>query len=419
MVSDFQVNLFSEIGELRDVIIHRPGPEVQNMTPENAERALYNDILNLSIIKEEYWQFENVLSKVANTYTVMALLEEVLSDACVKSSLIKNVCQNEKVYEIEDFLSRLSNGELARQLIEGVVLEKNNLTNFLSNERFILRPLHNFFFTRDASMAVRNNVLIGKMANHVREREALIMKEIFNAKTSSANQVIAPCETGPHSEYIMIEGGDFLVASETILLMGTGTRTTSQGIDFIIEVLKKNKIDKHIIVQELPHSPESFIHLDMVFTILDQDKCMIFEPLILKTNKYQTIHILIENGNVKFIREENNIPDSLKKLGMDLEPICCGGHKDLWVQEREQWHSGANFFALGPGKVIGYGRNVHTIEEMEHHGYEVIPAMDVIKDKVNLKDYSKYVITIEGSEMPRGGGGARCMTLPVNRKDVD
>ena len=110
---------------------------------------------------------------------------------------------------------------------------------------------------------------------------------------------------------------------------------------------------------------------------------------------------------------------SLKDLGMDLKPVFCGGIKDPWVQEREQWHSGANFFAIGPGKVIGYGRNEYTINELNIHGFDILKAQDVIQNKVNLKDYEKYVITIEGSELARGGGGARCMTMPVSRKAVD
>jgi arginine deiminase len=186
-----------------------------------------------------------------------------------------------------------------------------------------------------------------------------------------------------------------------------------------MEYYKQKKVQRHIIVQELPYTPESFIHLDMVFTFLDRNQCMVYEPLILHPTRYLTIHINIYNGRVKSIREVENITTILKELGMDMETLYCGGRRDSMIQEREQWHSGANFFAIAPGKVIGYGRNVNTIEEMNRNGFEVIKANDVIQNKVDIKNYSKYVITIDGSELSRGGGGCRCMTMPVRRKAVD
>jgi len=196
-----------------------------------------------------------------------------------------------------------------------------------------------------------------------------------------------------------------------------GGRTTSKGIDFIIDHIKHRGESKHIIVQELPKTPESFIHLDMVFTLLDVNKCMVYEPVILKSSNLKTVHIDIENGEVK-IWEEDNLIDSLRRLGMPLEPVFCGDNKDDWVQEREQWHSGANFFAMAPGKIIGYKRNASTINAMNKAGFEVIDAKDVLNEKKNLGDYSKFVVTMEGSELARGGGGCRCMTMPVRRTPV-
>jgi arginine deiminase len=119
------------------------------------------------------------------------------------------------------------------------------------------------------------------------------------------------------------------------------------------------------------------------------------------------------------IEEVANIPTALKNLGMDLKPIFCGGNNDSWVQEREQWHSGANFFAFEPGKIIGYERNTHTIEALNNNGYDILKATDIIAGKTSIKDYKNCVVQIAGSELARGGGGARCMTMPIRRSEVN
>ena len=419
MSGKININIRSEIGELEAVILHTPGKEVENMTPKNAERALYSDILNLAVAQKEYAQLSSVLGKLTNTFQIKDLLTDVLKNEKVKGNLLQKICEREQKCNIVKHLQSLETAELSRQLIEGVVEEKNTLTKYLNKERYSLRPLHNFFFTRDASMSVLDDVLIGRMANAVRDREAMIMETIFDFHEQFNTKTVNPINSPKFSSEVSIEGGDVLIARDDILCIGTGTRTTAQGIDFILERLLAQKEKKrHILIQELPYKPESFIHLDMVFTLLDVDTCMVYEPLIMQTNRYQTIHITIENGKVISIKEEENLLKSLRDLGMDLKPVFCGGTKDTWVQEREQWHSGANFFAVGPGKVIGYGRNIYTIEEMNKNGFEVLKAKDIIKEKIDPKTYKKYVITLDGSELPRGGGGARCMTMPIRRKAI-
>ncbi|MDD2412668.1 MAG: arginine deiminase family protein [Bacteroidales bacterium] len=418
-MNEMKVNVTSEIGELEGVIVHTPGAEVENMTPKNAQRALYSDILNLDIARWEHTQISGVLKKVSKTFEIKDLLYKVLDNPKARFLLIQSICKSENLVELQNELMEYSSEHLTRVLIEGEPLRTDTLTNFMSKERFSLYPLYNFYFTRDASISLMEDVLIGRMANKIRERESIIMEAIFNYSGVFNTSTINPSWYNPGKETI-IEGGDVLVAREDVILIGKGLRTSSQGIDFIISRLlaQSNKKKKTILVQELPDSPESFIHLDMIFTFLDHEHCMIFEPIILHPNKYQTVQITIENGKVQSIKYVDNLIQGLKNVGMDLIPLYCGGRKDLWAQEREQWHSGANFFAFAPGKVIGYARNLYTLEDMNNNGFEIIPAMDVVNSRIDVHQYKKCVVTIEGSELPRGGGGARCMTMPVRRKPL-
>lgn len=418
MQPSLTIDVTSEIGELNAVILHSPGAEVENMTPESAQRALYSDILNLNVALREYSQFYGVLKKVTQTFQVSALLAEILHNEQYRKAFIGKMIEGNPHPDLTDFLNSLMPDQLTRFVIEGVPMKKNMLTSFLSKERYSLPPLHNFFYTRDSAIAVKDSVFISCMANNVRERESLIMESIFNfnphIKAPTLNPIRFNYESGAN-----IEGGDLIVARHDILLAGMGVRTNSRGIDFLIERFKEKKQTQHIIVQELPAKPESFIHLDMVFTLLNQDECMVYEPLILAPSSYSTVHIHIENGEVKKIRYVENILSALKHLGMNLKPLICGGRKDAVFQDREQWHSGANFFAIAPGKVLGYERNLYTMEELNNNGYEVIKALDVLENKDHPKNHNKCVITIEGSELPRGGGGTRCMTMPISRKNLD
>lgn len=417
-----KIDVHSEIGRLDAVLLHRPGAEVENMTPRNVQRALYSDILNLSIAQSEYEQLSGVLSKLASVYEVRELLVKVLDQWKPRADLIQRICVAEDVVPYIDSLMAMDSVELARVLIEGLPARTDTLTSYLRNEYYALYPLYNFYFTRDAAVTIGNKALICRMANKVRMRESLIMDAIYRFSGAFEAGVVDANENQTETSEIIMEGGDILIAREDILIVGNGVRTTPQGIDFIVDRFCKSQASgkMHVLVQQLPSQPESFIHLDMVFTFLDKDKCMIFKPLISQANQYQTVHITIDQGRVESIRPVAGLLPALKTLGMDLKPLICGG-EDEWDQEREQWHSGANFFAIAPGKVLTYARNIHTLEELDKAGFNIVKATDFIAGHHEDSVFGEKpcAVTIDGSELPRGGGGARCMTMPLSRQKVN
>ena len=403
-----KVNVSSETGRLRAVLLHRPGVEIERMTPLNAAHALYSDILNKPIVDNEYSNFCGVLEKWTKVYYVEDILEELLKDNEIRRHLVEESCDMDDCDDgLAEQLMELDAKQLADVLIEGC--EDKEWDG--GEDRYLLKPLYNLFFTRDASSTVYDRVLINSMSFEVRERETLIyeaiFKHFFKVETLNAMAWDRDART---------EGGDVQIASPDLLCIGQGIRTNTKGIKYLAQTFAKERPKFNILVQELPKSPESFIHLDMVFTFLGKHQCMAFEPMLKKTGLFagkDTTLISIDNGNISY-RKVNNIVDGLNGLGWDIEPVI-GGGSDPWVQLREQWHSGANFFALGDGKVMGYRRNTHTIDALDKAGFAVLNAEDIVSGKVKMEDYDKFVAAFPGSELPRAGGGARCMTMPILR----
>ncbi|MBR4838651.1 MAG: arginine deiminase [Bacteroidales bacterium] len=399
----------SEIGKLEYVMLHAPGKEIEHMTPENAHKFLFSDILNYREALENYKNFEGTLKKVANVVYFKDLLIDVLKKDEVRQNILNSVLIRENMKYMESVLADLSVEDLATALIEGY--DSPNI-----KERYLFPPIPNLFFTRDASFTMYNNIMISKMATTVRDRETIILDAIFNNSSIIDVETVHPIERFAPNGIGRVEGGDVEIARHDIILSGCGARTSQEGINALLEHLRHLGGRRHLIAQELPLEPESFIHLDMVFTFLDRDRCMAFKPVIMNEN-FKTIHYEVEGTEYTKITEEKNLIEALDKLGMHLEPIFCGGG-DEYYGPREQWHSGANFFAFAPGKVLGYARNYHTIEALGNNGFEILKAADVASGKVNTDDYKRCVVAFEGNELSRGGGGARCMTMPLLRQKV-
>lgn len=398
------VNVYSEIGKLQGVILHRPGIELERMTPENIQEALYSDILSQEVAQKDYASFEGVLKKCTRVFYVQELLESILKQEDVRREIITGTCRMHGV-SLNGALSDMDDAALAHTLIEGYEMSDSR-----NGRNYPIPPLYNFYFTRDASVSVYDQAMINSMRHPVRARESYIMEQIFrHAFHATTFRTEAP------SHYM--EGGDVLIAREDVLLIGNGDRTSREAIEDLVRRFSSAGKKQYIVVQELPLKPESFIHLDMVFTFLDRNACACYAPLIAQTSTYHTTIICIEGKKISRT-EKPTLLDALKSLGFDLEPVSCGHPDDLWNQQREQWHSGANFFAIAPGKVIGYARNRQTIAQLEHHGFDVVPAADIVSGKDDMEKHRRCVITLDSNELPRGGGGGRCMTMPVNREKI-
>ena len=407
------VNVSSEIGKLQHVLIHAPGCEVENMTPENAQVFLFSDILNMQVAQKEYGYFKKVLQKVAKVHEISDLLSDILVQENIKSALVDRICKAEDKGFLAEYLKSLAPKELSRQLIEGVSLKD---VSFINNEKYALLPLPNLFFMRDASFTMFNNIMISNMASQVRARECMILDAIYNLHPMFDTKVINPVLTYDIHGVGTVEGGDVQIIRDDVVICGVGSRTNMHGVEALVEHLKTRPDVKHLIFQELPPKPESFIHLDMVFTMLDVDKCMAYKPVIMNS-AFKTFHITID-GQKAVGKDAPNLIAALDEAGISLEPVFCGGGDETFGP-REQWHSGCNFFCLEPGKFIGYGRNQHTLEALNNAGFNIITASDVANNRVNLNNVKKCIVAFEGNELSRGGGGARCMTMPVQRMAVE
>ena len=416
-MQETQITIESEIGALNAVMIHRPGREIENMTPASAAEVLYDDILNLQLATREHDQLTGVLRKVAEVHEFEDLLLDTLADQDMKALLIDELVELYGCPELAPMLKDTGDAELASQLFRGTPMLKDSLEKFLSPLRHAIPPLPNAFFTRDAVMSVNRSVIIGSMAFKARFAEALLLKAIFKYHDKIHSEGFYFDGTSSSSQKITIEGGDLLVLREDLIMIGYSERTTARGIDTLMQSIASKGGVQNFIVVEIPKS-RATIHLDMIFTMVDREACVVFSPLVTGMHKCRAFHVHFEQSAVKRIIEYPGVLEALRTQGLDLKPIACGGEDEL-RQEREQWSSGANFFALAPGHIIGFEHNQATAEELGNNGFEIVTADQVIEGERDLVTGRPTLVTMHGSELSRGGGGCRCMTMPLNRASVD
>ena len=401
------IHNFSEIGKLNKVLLHRPGKELEALTPATLERLLFDDIPYLKVAQQEHDKFADVLREndVEVIYyvdeTVKALRDRKVRERFVKEFVSESDIHSDAVKEaLEEYLMSMSVKDMVEKTISGVKkselsVKSTSLADYISSGYpYYTDPMPNLYFTRDQGACVGDGVSIHRMSTAARRREALLLKYMFRYDSS-----FAPEGTNIWYDYdqaYSMEGGDVLVLSDEIVAIGLSQRTTVAGIEqFARNILNKSSFRK-ILVFDIPKC-RAFMHLDTVFTMVDFDKFTIHPEI---EGPLQLFEITLDReGNAHFSSIQDELANILKnELGLPaVDLIRCGGD-DAQAAQREQWNDGSNTLAIAPGVVVTYERNYVTND---------------LLDKKGIK-----VLTIPSSELSRGRGGPRCMSCPVNREDL-
>ena len=402
------INVYSEIGKLKKVLLHRPGKELENLMPEYLERLLFDDIPYLKIAQEEHDAFANIFR---DRGIEVVYLEDLVADS-LYSDKIRNQFINEYIEEAgirekreseilrDYFLSFKSNRDMVCKMMEGVRkseihnLRGAGLADLLSNQYpFVIDPMPNLYFTRDPFATIGKGVSIHKMFTITRNRETLFAKYIFNFNPVYKGTKIYYDRTENYS----LEGGDILLLNPEIVAVGISQRTNPNAIEkFAGNLLAEDSAFKKVLAIDIPKN-RAFMHLDTVFTMVDYDKFTIHPNIKSDMSVYMLERD--EDGKIKITEESGHLEDILKKaLNLDsVQLIKCGGSSDVDAA-REQWNDGSNTLCIAPGEVIVYSRNYVTNEILQQSG---------------IKTY-----IMPSSELSRGRGGPRCMSMPLIRENL-
>ncbi len=404
----------SEIGPLESVIVHTPGIEIEAMTPTTLAEVLYNDIVPLGVVAEEHARLKGVLSLFAEVLELKDLLRESLSSSEVAADLVDRIVRSFGIEGRRGELLALGRDELIRLLIGGLPARRDSLARFLDPKEFDLNPLPNLYFTRDGAMVYRNSVLIGAMAHEVRQLEALLAGFIFRYHPRLRPSGLLFDGASERIAGVTLEGGDFQLLKEDLLVMGLSDRTTSGAIDLIAERIAATRDSPLRVFAVLLPSERATIHLDMIFTMVDRDRAVVYAPHILGKDRRPVVRMDVDPQGRRSIRRVDGLLEGLAEAGLALEPILCGMGDPL-LEQREQWLSGTNFLAVAPGKILGYSCNPATLEALDRAGFAICGAEGFLSGRESPFTYERLVIAVDGIELARGGGGVRCMTMPVRR----
>lgn len=426
-----QLSVFSEIERLRQVVIHNPGPEVDLMVPGMMEKLLFDDILYGSQARSEHEQFRQVLGRVADeVLDIQDLFKEALADEGVKLAFIEDL---RKLVDLPDDtcnrLRALSSDAAATSVITGIPWPDMQVQTHWQREfDYELNPIPNLLFMRDPAAVVGDGYCVNAMATHARQREPLILSYVFKHHPRFRHLTdndkwfdqVTPLIRGEIKLPQSLEGGDTLVISDKVLAVGCSERTTTDAVHLLAESLRQDfrrgeGTFEHLLMVLMPKK-RSAMHLDTIWTRINHHECLVYPPYFTDGSRelLNVVKIDLRHEELRFTTEANLLA-SLRSVGIDLEPIYCGGH-DFIKQQREQWTDGANAFALAPGVIVSYSRNEATAEELARAGYRVLTARELLADAaIDLLDGTKYLIQLESGELSRARGGPRCMTMPLSR----
>ena len=405
------IHVYSEIGKLKTVMLHRPGKELENLAPDILHRMLIDDIPYLKIAQEEHDAFAHVLRQQGIKVLYLEdLLAESLTDEKVRRAFLDQLLDESSIKKQDplhqlllNYLQELLTKEMVKTVIAGIRKSAiHNSTPSLADLAedpdypFYLDPMPNVYFTRDQQAAIGSGMTINRMTFRARRRESLFMETILKNHPDFKNATIPVWRDRYH--HGRLEGGDELVLNNHVLAVGISQRTSATAItDFAHNLFGHSSYDT-ILAIKIPHN-HAMMHLDTVFTMINYNQFTVHPFILDKAGKIDIYVLQPDDHNGVKITEKNDLVQVLKEnLHLsELDLIPTGGGDPI-AAPREQWNDGSNTLAIAPGEVVTYDRNYVSNDLLRKHGI--------------------IVHEIRSSELSRGRGGPRCMSCPLIREDL-